>query len=266
MRQTVSRATTFLLAALFAVGPLAAMAAGTTGVVTGVVRASSGAPLGGAAVELTGPNRLATSTDAHGTFTFPNVPTGMYSLQVSKAGYNVYRNDSVVAFIGETTTESIILTEASFNSLKTIGAVSTNAAGVAPLNTSTAAIDTISSTVFDNQGADQVAKVLNETPGIFTTPYSPATVTRATADRPARSRRRRFAARFRTRRSRSSTVTPFRSVPPGRTRPTSSTRSCFSPSNSSRVRVRCRSRSTTPLTERSTTLRSSQPRRPSRRV
>ena len=173
MRQTISRATTFLLAALFATAPLAAMAAGTTGVVTGVVRASSGAPLGGAAVELTGPNRLATSTDAHGTFTFPNVPTGMYSLQVSKAGYNVYRNDSVAAFIGETTTESVILTEASFNSLKTIGAVSTNAAGVAPLNTSTAAIDTISSTVFDNQGADQVAKVLNETPGIFTTPYSP---------------------------------------------------------------------------------------------
>ncbi len=173
MRQMISRATTFLLAALFAAAPLAAMAAGTTGVVTGIVRASSGAPLGGAAVELTGPSRLATSTDAHGTFTFPNVPTGMYSLQVSKAGYNVYRNDSVASFIGETTTESIILTEASFNSLKTIGAVSTNAAGVAPLNTSTAAIDTISSTVFDNQGADQVAKVLNETPGIFTTPYSP---------------------------------------------------------------------------------------------
>ena len=266
MRQMISRATTLLLVAVFAAAPLAATAAGTTGIVTGVVHASSGAPLGGAAVELTGPNRLTTTTDAHGTFTFAQVPTGMYSLQVSKAGYNVYRNDSVAAFIGETTTENVTLAEASFSSLKTIGSVSTNAVGAAPMNTSTAAIDTISSTVFDNQGTEQVSKVLNETPGIFTTPYSPGTVTRATARRPARNRRRRFAARCRTKRSRSSTVTRFRSVPRGRSRRTSSTRSCFSPSNSSRVRARCRSRSTTRSTERSTTVRSNQPRRPSRRA
>ena len=173
MRQMISRATTLLLVAVFAAAPLAAMAAGTTGIVTGVVQASSGAPLGGAAVELTGPSRLTTTSDAHGTFTFAQVPTGMYSLQVSKAGYNVYRNDSVAAFIGETTTENVTLSQASFSSLKTIGAVSTTSAGTAPLNTSTAAIDTISSTVFDNQGTEQVAKVLNETPGIFTTPYAP---------------------------------------------------------------------------------------------
>ncbi len=119
MRQPVSRATTFLLAALFTLAPLAAMAAGTTGVVTGVVRTSSGAPLGGATVLLAGPSRLTTTTDAHGTFTFPQVPTGMYTMQVSKAGYNVYRNDSVAAFIGETTTENVTLAEASFSSLRT---------------------------------------------------------------------------------------------------------------------------------------------------
>jgi TonB-dependent Receptor Plug Domain/Carboxypeptidase regulatory-like domain len=162
-----------VLAAVFAVAPLVAVAAGTTGAITGIVHTSGGAPLGGAAVELTGPNRLTTTTDAHGSFTFPQVPTGMYALQINKAGYNIYRNDGVAVFIGETEKEDVVLTEASFNSLKTIGAVSTTAAGTATINTSTAAIDTIGSQVFENQGSQQVSTVLNETPGIFTTPYSP---------------------------------------------------------------------------------------------
>ena len=173
MRQLISRATTLMLAALFAVVPLAASAAGTTAVVTGVVRASSGAPLGGAQVELIGPTRLSRTTDAHGQFTFSQVPTGLYTLQVSKAGYNVYRDDNVAAFIGETATVNVTLAESSFSSLKTIASVSTHSAGVAQINTSSAAIDTISATTFEDQGSQQVTKVLNETPGLFTTPYNP---------------------------------------------------------------------------------------------
>jgi hypothetical protein len=162
-----------MLAALLAAAPLAVNAAGTTGVVTGVVRASRGAPLGAATVQLIGPSRLTTTTDAHGSFTFAQVPTGLYTLQVSKAGYNVYRNESVAAFIGETTTVNVTLAESSFSSLRVIASVATNQPGVAPLNTSTAAIDTINGLTFQNQGSEQVARVLNQTPGIFTTPYSP---------------------------------------------------------------------------------------------
>ncbi len=173
MRRLIFRATTLVLIALFALVPLAAAAAGTTAVVTGVVRASRGAPLGGATVELIGPARLSTTTDAHGSYKFPLVPTGLYTMQVSKAGYNLYRNDSVTAFIGETTTIDVTLVAASFSSLRVIASVATNEPGVAPLNTSTAAIDTISSATFENQGSQQVSQVLNETPGIFTTPYSP---------------------------------------------------------------------------------------------
>lgn len=171
MRQLISRATTLVLAALFAAAPLAAHAA-TTAVVTGVVHASSGAPLGGAQVELIGPTRLSKITDAQGQFTFPAVPTGLYTLQVSKAGYNVYRNDNVAAFIGETATIDVTLVESSFSSLKTIASVSTTEAGVAQINTSTAAIDTISGATFEDQGSEQVTKVLNETPGLLTSPYS----------------------------------------------------------------------------------------------
>jgi hypothetical protein len=173
MRQLLSRVTTLVLAAVFAVTPLMANAAGTTASVTGVVHAANGAPLGGAKVDLIGPSHLSATTDAHGGFRFPQVPTGLYTLQVSKAGYNVYRNDSIAAFIGETATVDVTLAQASFSSLKTIASVSTNEAGVAQINTSTAAIDTISAATFEDQGSTQVTKVLNETPGIFTTPYSP---------------------------------------------------------------------------------------------
>lgn len=172
MRQLISRATTLMLAAIFTLAPLGANAA-TTAVVTGVVHASSGAPLSGAQVELTGPTRLSMTTDAQGKFTFPAVPSGLYSLQVTKAGYTVYRDDNVAAFIGETFTANVTLAASSFSSLQTIASVSTHAAGVAQINTSTAAISTISAQTFEDQGSQQVTDVLNETPGIFTTPYSP---------------------------------------------------------------------------------------------
>ena len=153
----------------------------------------------------------------------------MYSLQISKAGYNVYRNDSVAVFIGETETENVTLAQASFSSLKTIGSVSTNAPGVAPLNTSTAAIDTISSTVFDNQGAEQVAKVLNETPGIFTTPYSPGNGNPSNGASPGSEQtpQIRGALPYETESLIDGQFPVLRSARPARFHPTSSTRSCF---------------------------------------
>ncbi len=173
MRQLISRVTTLMLAAIFATAPILANAAGTTAVVTGSVHASNGAPLGGAQVELFGPTHASTTTDAQGKFTFPAVPTGLYTLQVSKAGYGVYRDDNVAAFIGETFTANVTLAQSSFSSLQTIANVSTNAPGVAQINKSTASITTISAQTFENQGSQQVTTVLNQTPGIFLTPYSP---------------------------------------------------------------------------------------------
>src|SRR5580658_4236397 len=172
MRQLISRATTLVLAAIFAAAPLAVNAA-TTATVTGSVHASNGAPLSAAQVELSGPTRLSTTTDAQGNFNFLAVPTGLYSLQITKAGYSAYRDDNVAAFIGETVTENVTLAQASFSTLKTIASVSTHAPGVAQINTSSAAIDTISAQVFEDQGSQQVTQVLNQTPGIFLTPYNP---------------------------------------------------------------------------------------------
>ena len=155
-----------VLAAALTFVPLVAFAA-TTGIVTGTVRTSEGAPVGLAAVTLRGASTQRTTTDDKGAFNFPAVPPGEYTLVVSKAGFADYRNDFVLVFIGETETVSVTLAQSSFQQLSTIATVQTNAAGRAVLNTSSASVSTISSQVFQDQGVTQVTKILNETPGII---------------------------------------------------------------------------------------------------
>lgn len=149
-----------------------AMAA-TTGAITGNVRDTNGVAVAAADVSIAGPIRATKSTDAKGAFAFNDIPPGLYTVQVSKAGYTVARNDGVAVFIGESENVAVTLVPSSFSSLQTIANVSTTTPGVARINTSSASINTISSSVFADQGSQQVTTVLNQTPGIFTTPYSP---------------------------------------------------------------------------------------------
>jgi carboxypeptidase family protein/TonB-dependent receptor-like protein len=155
-----------------AFGATAALAA-TTSTIVGTVRGQNGAPIAGADVTLEGVIRLSKKTDNAGSFEFRDITTGAYTIVVTKPGFQTYRSENVSAFIGETVTVNVILAQATFSSLKTIATVSTSRPGVAPLNTSTAAINTISGSTFLDQGSQQVTTVLNQTPGIFTTPYSP---------------------------------------------------------------------------------------------
>jgi hypothetical protein len=177
MQNLIGRAV--LLFTVIAFSPLVAGAqpappASNTSTVTGSVKGTNGVPIAGANVALLGVVRLTKATDNTGAFTFTDVPTGLYTILVTKAGYNQYRNDGIAAFIGETVTLDVVLPQSTFSSLKTIANVSTNQPGVAPINKSTASISTISSAVFNDQGQQQVTKVLNETPGIFTSPYYPS--------------------------------------------------------------------------------------------
>lgn len=168
MQRFIGRAISCILAAAFVFAAAPPAVAATTSTVNGAVRDADGRPLAGAEVTLSGVVRLSKVTDNAGDFTFSDVPTGLYTIQISKPGFETYRNDNVAAFIGETVTVNATLAAASFSSLKTIASVSTTTPGVAPINTSTAAVNTISSQVFTDQGSQQVTKVLNETPGIFT--------------------------------------------------------------------------------------------------
>ena len=88
MRRLRGRAVALLAALMFgwlAVGPTLALAAANTSVVTGTVHGSDGAPIAGARVALIGAQRLTQTTDPTGAFKFADVPTGLYTMLVTKA-------------------------------------------------------------------------------------------------------------------------------------------------------------------------------------
>ncbi len=175
MQNSIGRLVISLVAAAYCACvavPAPAIAAGATTTVTGTVHSSDGAPVAGANVDLQGVAHLTQRSDATGNFTFSDVAEGLYTLVVSKAGFTSYREDGLAA-AGGTVTVNVVLNIASFSSLRTIASVTTNQPGVAPINKSTASVSTISGQVFANQGQQQVTKVLNQTPGIITSPYSP---------------------------------------------------------------------------------------------
>jgi outer membrane receptor protein involved in Fe transport len=156
------------LAAFFLTVVLAPAAAQTSaaGSISGTVTASSGGPVAGAAVNLTGVVSRSTTTDTHGAYSFDQVPLGVYQVVVTKAGYfQSFLSVAIVA--GANVTSNVTLQVQSFTSLRTIAHVGTNAPGYAPINQSTESINTITSQQFLDQGQIQVSKILNETPGII---------------------------------------------------------------------------------------------------
>ncbi len=163
-----------ILCTLLALGPVAARAAANTSTIAGTVQTSDGAPLGDALVTIEGQVRMTTSSDSKGAFQFLNVPTGLYTLVVTKPGFETYRDDDVAAFTGNTESVNVVLAQLSFSSLRTIANISTRVPGRARINESTASVSVIGNQVFTDQGQLQVTKVLNETPGIITSPYNPS--------------------------------------------------------------------------------------------
>ncbi len=163
-----------VLSALLALSPIAANAAApNTSTIVGTVQTADGSPVADANITIEGVVRMTAVTSAKGAFQLTNVPTGLYTMVVTKAGFQQYRNDDITAFIGQTLTVNVTLVPVTFSSLRTIASVTTANAGVAPINKSTASISTASGAVFANQGQQQVTKVLNETPGMITSPYVP---------------------------------------------------------------------------------------------
>src|SRR5207249_1537217 len=81
---------TLLLAALLAAGCMAAVAQSGRGVITGIVRDSSGAIVPGAEITIvekaTGVVTTATTTDA-GVYRAPHVPPGTYKISASLPGF-----------------------------------------------------------------------------------------------------------------------------------------------------------------------------------
>jgi carboxypeptidase family protein/TonB-dependent receptor-like protein len=104
-----SRLLPALLACLVLAAPLAL--AQTTGEINGVVRDSSGAPLPGATVTITGPQMpsgRSTTTLSDGAFRFTALPPGTYHLKAELSGMGAFDQDVVVALVTATEVRPVL--------------------------------------------------------------------------------------------------------------------------------------------------------------
>ncbi len=134
----------------------------TAGSITGVVTDSTGKPVSAAKVELRGPATYSTTTDAKGVFTVSNGVPGTYAMAITKPGYQAISQSGFVITAGETTSVSLTL----FATLQTIASVKTTGGAGPHFNTSSAAVNVVTTQTFDNQAQTQVTQVLNQIPGL----------------------------------------------------------------------------------------------------
>ncbi len=132
--------------------------------VTGTVKDTTGAPVVGAAVLLTGPTSYSTTTDAKGDFSFASVTPGIYTISVSKAGYNTAVQNDIALVAGQAQALSVSIAAISFSNLRTIAHVSVNGRGA--INQTPASVNVIQSQTFINQAQPQVTRVLSQIPGL----------------------------------------------------------------------------------------------------
>lgn len=143
----------------------AAPVAAATGMLTGVISDQSQRPVAGVEVELSGPVVKRATTDAAGSFEVDELPPGTYRINVTKAGFTPVQ-DSVAITAGGSTSAKLQLAAASLNSIREIGRVSVARSGTNALNTSTAAVATLSGSSFIDQGQLNVNRALNQLPGV----------------------------------------------------------------------------------------------------
>jgi outer membrane receptor protein involved in Fe transport len=76
----------FVLAGMAVLGAAVWVGAGTTGIISGVVKSDDGKPISGANIIVTG-TKLTTVTDANGYYVITNVPPGDYDVRAEMVGY-----------------------------------------------------------------------------------------------------------------------------------------------------------------------------------
>ncbi len=138
----------------------------TVGSITGTVTDSQLHALGGVAVDLTGPAKYHAVSASNGSFSFSNVAPGVYKLTVIKAGFAAASQD-VYVLPSSATTATVELQPIEFSSIREIGSVSVSANARNAINTSTAAVATISGSAFTDQGDyENLNRTLDELPGV----------------------------------------------------------------------------------------------------
>ena len=175
---TFARVLSTLLIAAFAVGPVSAAtvtgaaqatlaqtsADSASGTINGTILDDTGAPVANAVVTLIGANRLETTTDAHGAFSFANVPAAVYTFSARRAGYNTATQGDIVVLAGQSQSLTVRMHSATLTSLRTIATVTSTSK--ATFNTTPASVNVITSQAFVDQAQPQVTRVLNQIPGV----------------------------------------------------------------------------------------------------
>ncbi len=116
-------------------------------------------------VTLSGPTSASTTTGADGSYAFAGLPPGLYAVSAAKTGYSATTQADVAVVAGAPQTLNVTLAQATLSSLREIGRVSVNTAR-SSFNASPAAVNVISAQAFLEQGQPQVARILDQTPGI----------------------------------------------------------------------------------------------------
>ncbi len=163
-----------LFVAVFVVGPVSAattsqaapmqVAQNAGGSLSGTVDDQNGVPVSNAHVQLRGHQTYDTYTDDKGNYSFPNVDPGIYSLTITRPGFNTQVDDFVGVTAGQAQQINAKLQPISFTSLRTIATI--RSVGPGTFNTTSAAVNVVTAQTFTDQGQVQVNHVLDQLPGV----------------------------------------------------------------------------------------------------
>ena len=146
--------------------PSPAPAVATTGALFGTVTDAQQHPAPGTVVTIAGPITTRLVTDSKGAFSAPNLPQGLYRIEVTKAGFTPAEQSDIAVNAGVTTTARIQLQAAQFSSIRQIGRVEVSSNARNAISTSTAAVSTIAGDAAIQQGQLTLTRVLDQVPGL----------------------------------------------------------------------------------------------------
>jgi hypothetical protein len=113
--------------ALFVFAAPMALAQENTGAVSGTVKDPGGAVIPGAKVTLSGPalvRPLEATSDKEGSYTFPKVPAGIYTVTVGQTGFKTVKSEDVNVVLGQTSRVDVALAAGAVTESVTITATS----------------------------------------------------------------------------------------------------------------------------------------------
>lgn len=160
----------FVLAAMAVLGAAVWVGAGTTGIISGVVKSDDGKPISGANIIVTG-TKLTTVTDANGYYVVTNVPPGDYEVRAEMVGYANAVADHIQAAMDSTTKVNLDMTQEAIK--ETTAVITRPRPMIAPDQINTLSLISSgqeNSTRTDPTAINTVPGVLSTIPGVLVEP------------------------------------------------------------------------------------------------